>query len=124
MLYGILLTSFVIISVFLIIIILLQQGKGGLGLGAIGASTQMIFGGSGGQDVFQKATWILGAFFMAGSLVLALMKTRTLEESGVLARRAAARQVATIPNPPLPAEPGAPETLPAPQDIPPVQAAP
>ena len=110
MLYGILLTSCVIISVFLIIIILLQQGKGGLGLGAIGASTQMIFGGSGGQDVFQKATWILGALFMAGSLMLALMKARSAEES-TSANRPLYHQE-------MPAEPAGPVNEPAPANAP------
>lgn len=78
MLYGLLLGLFVFISLLLAIIILLQQSKGGMGLGALGGSAQVIFGGSGGQDVFQKATWILGFLFMAGSLGLALLKTNYL----------------------------------------------
>lgn len=46
-----------------------------MGLGAFGGGTQMLFGGSGGQDIFQKITWGLGAIFLAGSLVLSLMKS-------------------------------------------------
>ena len=115
MLYGLLLSIFVMISGLLIIIILLQQGKGGLGLGAIGSTSQMIFGGSGGQDVFQKATWILGALFMSGSLLLALMKTRQLEEGGVVARRTA---------PVLPVQQQMPTHAPAPEGPSPVQPAP
>lgn len=46
-----------------------------MGLGNMGGGAQMLFGGSGGQDVFQKITWGLGALFMAGSLMLAIMKT-------------------------------------------------
>lgn len=45
-----------------------------MGLGAMGGGTQMLFGGSGGQDIFQKTTWVLGAIFMFGSLILALQK--------------------------------------------------
>ena len=45
-----------------------------MGLGSLGGGSQMLFGGSGGQDVFQKATWVMGAIFMIGSLGLALMK--------------------------------------------------
>ena len=46
-----------------------------MGLGGLGGGAQMLFGGSGGQDIFQKITWILGALFMFGSLSLALLKT-------------------------------------------------
>lgn len=49
-----------------------------MGLGNMGGGAQMLFGGSGGQDLFQKITWVLGALFMAGSLFLALMKSQTL----------------------------------------------
>lgn len=46
-----------------------------MGLGSFGGSSQMLFGGTGGQDLFQKITWILGIIFMAGSLWLSLMRT-------------------------------------------------
>ncbi len=46
-----------------------------MGLGGLGGGAQMLFGGSGGQDMFQKITWILTAIFLFGSLTLALMKT-------------------------------------------------
>jgi preprotein translocase subunit SecG len=74
-LYYVLVTLFVILCFLLATLILVQKGKGSLGLGYLGGSTQMLFGGSGGQDLFQKITWGLGALFMAGSLALALMKT-------------------------------------------------
>jgi preprotein translocase subunit SecG len=82
MVYGLLLTLFVFICVFLVLIILIQQGKSNMGLGNLGGGAQMLFGGSGGQDIFQKTTWILGVLFMAGSLGLALMKSRSFERSG------------------------------------------
>jgi len=46
-----------------------------MGLGSFGGGSQMLFGGSGGQDIFQKITWVLGALFLGGSLLLALMKS-------------------------------------------------
>lgn len=76
MLYGFLVGIYIFISVLLALLILIQKGKGNMGLGNLGGGTQMLFGGSGGQDIFQKITWILGAFFMSGSLLLAVMKTR------------------------------------------------
>ena len=53
----------------------MQKGKGSMGLGGFGGGAQMLFGGSGGQDMFQKITWVLGAIFMAGALMLSLMKS-------------------------------------------------
>jgi preprotein translocase subunit SecG len=75
MLIGFLKTLLVFDGILLIFIVLLQKGKGGVGLAGMGGGAQMLFGGSGGQDLFQKITWFLGAFFMAGSLLLALMKS-------------------------------------------------
>lgn len=76
MLFGFLLTLFIINCFFLILIILIQQGKSSMGLGSLGGGTQMLFGGSGGQDIFQKTTWVLGAIFMLGSFALALHKSQ------------------------------------------------
>lgn len=78
MLFGILATAFVILSFSLILLIMLQKGKGSLGLGTMGGGNQMLFGGSGGQDFFQKTTWVLLTLLMAGSLGLALMKSRSV----------------------------------------------
>ncbi len=76
MLFGFLLTLFVINCFLLILLILIQQGKSSMGLGAMGGGTQMLFGGSGGQDIFQKTTWVLGTIFMLGSFALALHKNK------------------------------------------------
>jgi preprotein translocase subunit SecG len=81
MLYGFLVTLYIIIALLLALLILVQQGKDSMGIGALGGSSQMLFGGSGGQDVLQKATWVLGALFMMGSLVLAIMKSASFYES-------------------------------------------
>jgi preprotein translocase subunit SecG len=75
MLYGFLLTLYIINCFLLVFIILLQKSKSSLGLGGLGGGTQMLFGGSGGQDIFQKITWILGTIFMVGALLLSLMKS-------------------------------------------------
>jgi len=75
MLYGLLLTLYIINCFLLVLIILMQKGKGGLGLGGLGGGAQMIFGGGGGQDLFQKITWVLGSIFMVGAMILSLMKS-------------------------------------------------
>ena len=75
MLYEFLLTLYIINCLLLILIVLMQKGKGSMGLGGLGGGAQMLFGGGGGQDMFQKITWVLGAVFMFGALMLSLMKS-------------------------------------------------
>ena len=84
MIFGLLVTLFVINCLLLLLIILIQKGKGSMGLGNLGGGTQLLFGGSGGQDLFQKITWILGAIFMFGSLGLSIMKTKQSQSSRYL----------------------------------------
>ncbi|MBN1549253.1 preprotein translocase subunit SecG [Candidatus Babeliales bacterium] len=76
MFLGLIITLFFFACVLLVLLILIQKGKGSMGIGSIGGTNTMLFGGSGGQDIFQKATWILGAIFMGGSLILAIAKTQ------------------------------------------------
>lgn len=76
MLIGLLTTVFVFMCIFLILLVLVQKGKSSMGLGAMGGGSQMLFGATGGQDIFQKTTWILVAFFLLGSLALSIIKTR------------------------------------------------
>lgn len=92
MLFGFLVVLFTISCLLLIMMILIQQGKGNMGLGSMGGGTQMLFGGSGGQDIFQKITWVLGAIFMIGSLVLALMKTKTETKTRFIGKASVAQQ--------------------------------
>jgi len=75
MLFGFLVAVFIFVCFLLLLMIMIQQGKGGLGLGSLGGGAQMLFGGSGGQDIFQKITWTLGAIFMLGSFFLFMMKS-------------------------------------------------
>lgn len=81
MLYGLLVFLFSLVCIFLVIIILIQKGKSSMGMGSLGGSTQLLFGGSGGQDIFQKITWVLGFLFLSGSLTLAILKK---ESSSIL----------------------------------------
>lgn len=63
-----------------------------MGLGSLGGGAQMLFGGSGGQDLFQKITWVLGSIFMGLSLILALMKSSYMGESRYLDQAARTMQ--------------------------------
>lgn len=75
MIIGLLTAFFVFLSLLLTLVIFLQKGKSSLGLGSMGGTNQMLFGGSGGQDIFQKITWVMVALFMGGSLLIALAKS-------------------------------------------------
>ena len=70
---------FIILCLVLSLFIYIQQGKGDMGLGAIGGASQTLFGGSGGQDFFEKATWTMGAFFMLGALGISILRTNVTE---------------------------------------------
>jgi protein translocase, SecG subunit len=76
MLVGLLTALLIIDGLLLVLFILIQKGKGDMGLGALGGGAQTLFGGSGGQDLFQKITWVLAAIFMAGSLGLSVLKSK------------------------------------------------
>lgn len=76
MLQGLLSFVFAFSAILLILLILIQKGKGSIGIGTMGGGSQMLFGGSGGQDIFQKATWVLGAILIFGSLGLAVLKSK------------------------------------------------
>jgi preprotein translocase subunit SecG len=114
---GVLLGIHILVSVALILVVLLQSGKGGGLAGAFGGGGGVgaVFGGQTAADFLTKATRYLAIGFMLTSLVLALT-TRgrtmgTLEEA--LERRAATPAAAVgdeVPPPEIPADlPGAVE---------------
>lgn len=66
---------YVVACFLLVIVVLLQSGKGG-GISSafgIGGASQTLFGASGAGNVLTRATSILGAIFMVFSLILALL---------------------------------------------------
>lgn len=73
MLFYLFLTLYVIVCLLLLVVVLLQQGKGGDIAAAFGgSSSQAAFGARAGATVLTRATTILGALFMLGSLGLAV----------------------------------------------------
>lgn len=83
MIIGLLTTLFVILCLFMVLLILLQRGKNNMGIGSMG-SNQMLFGASGGQDIFQKATWVCLVLFMVGSLSISMLKNHAARQSKYL----------------------------------------
>jgi preprotein translocase subunit SecG len=70
---GFLLVVHYIICFAMVLVILLQSGKGGGLAGAFGGGGSTIFGGRGAGTVLTRATMKLGGLFFVTSLTLALM---------------------------------------------------
>lgn len=82
MLQTLLTIIYAFLTVFSVIIVLIQRGKNSSGMGRMGGGSQMLFGASGGQDVLQKTTWIIAALIMGGCLTLGVIKSRQQAEGG------------------------------------------
>lgn len=77
MLYYLVVTLYVIVCGLLIVTILLQQGKGGDIANAFGGGTsQAVFGARSGATLLTRATSVLAALFIIGSLMLTVWGTR------------------------------------------------
>lgn len=67
----------IFVCVVLILVVLLQQGKGG-GMGsAFGGASAQVFGGSGAGNLLTRATAICAGIFMLTSVALAYMSSST-----------------------------------------------
>jgi preprotein translocase subunit SecG len=77
MLFYLVVTLYVLVCGFLIITILLQQGKGGDIASAFGGgSSQAVFGARSGATLLTRATTVLAALFIVGALALTIYGTR------------------------------------------------
>jgi preprotein translocase subunit SecG len=101
-----------LVCVSLVIVVLLQQGKGA-DIGAVfGGSSQTVFGSSGAGNFLTKLTSGLAVVFFATSIFLAYASTR--RATGSLLERSRAAQRSAMPqNAPKPASnPAIPAPLP------------
>ena len=105
MIYALVLGIHLLICVFLVLVVLLQAGKGG-GLagafGVAGGAAQSLFGGRGAATFLGKATTVLGISFMVSSLLLALMAGHASAPRSVL--RGLSEEPGSAP-PPVTSEP-------------------
>ena len=111
MLY-VLIPLYVLICLFLILVVLLQQGKGADIAGAFGASSsQTTFGPRGATNVFERiTTWAFVAFSVL-AITISLLQTRSAKTSvmkGVDSKKSVPAKSA-----PAPAAPKAPAEVPA-----------
>ena len=73
--YGLVLAVHILIALFLIAVILLQGGRGGLGEALGGAAAQSLFGG-GANTVMTKITAVCAGMFMVTCLSLAALSSQ------------------------------------------------
>jgi preprotein translocase subunit SecG len=94
----------VIVSIFLILVVLLQQGKSADWSGAFGGSSQTTFGARTSATILSKATTVAAIAFMLTSLTLTILISRP--GGGSVIRDGATQQ--------QPAQPPADQPAPAP----------
>ena len=83
MLYYLAVVLYVIICLFLIVVVLLQPGKGdGMGSAFGGSSTGSVFGGRGASTVLTKMTTGAAVMFMVLSILLAKFSADTSNVDG------------------------------------------
>ena len=106
--YGFVISLHVLTCLLLVVVVLLQSGKGGGLAGAFGGGGQSVFGGRGASNLLTRATMILGGLFFVTSLTLALMNPGTTPANRSLLQEEARRAA-----PAGGAPTGTPATLPA-----------
>jgi preprotein translocase subunit SecG len=111
----------IVICIALVIVVLLQQGKGA-DVGAVfGGSSSTVFGASGAGNMLTKVTWACAALFFATSIILAYASARRV--TGSIFEGSAPVPAQTVPfgaagNPVVPPATGAPSTTHAPASSP------
>jgi preprotein translocase subunit SecG len=101
MMFTFILIIHIIVCLFLIVIVLVQGGKGAELGAAFGGSSQTLFGARGAATLFGKLTTIAAVVFMLTSLTLAIMAARGAS-SVVQSAPVATQQKQTAPRVPGP----------------------
>src|SRR4029079_7943174 len=118
MLYYVAVGIYVLVCLTLILVVLLQQGKGGSMANAFGGgATQAAFGARSGATVLSRATTVCAVLFVIGALYIGITGQRGGGGgSSVVGGRAPARSSA--PATPVPAKPAPAQPTPAPAPAP------
>ena len=85
MISNLLLVVHLVLAVTIVILVLLQQGKGAdMGAAFGGGSSQSLFGARGSANFLSRMTSILVTSFFVTSLVLAYLYTRQSESTSIM----------------------------------------
>ena len=122
MLYYLVATLYVLTCLVLMLVVLIQQGKGGDIASAFGGgSSQAAFGARTGATLLTKVTWVCAGLFVVGALALSVIGQRG--PSSVLGSVPLPKPAQSAPAPvPAAPKPAAPQTTP--QSSAPAQPAP
>ena len=118
MLYYLVATVYVIVCLVLMLVVLLQQGKGGDIANAFGGgASQAAFGARSGATVLSRATTVCAVLFVVGAVILGIMGAQERGGSVIGGRAPQSQPAPTLPaTPPAtpPAEPAPAPATPAP----------
>lgn len=90
MLQNLVLIGHVLIAIFIVVLVLLQRGKGAETGAAFGAgSSGTVFGARGSANFLSRGTAVLAAMFFLSSLTLAFYSGQVQQEPGSLMERSA-----------------------------------
>ena len=112
MLYYLVATLYVLTCLVLMLVVLIQQGKGGDIASAFGGgSSQAAFGARTGATLLTKVTWVCAGLFVVGALALSVIGQRG--PSSVLGSVPLPKPAQSAPAPaPAAPKPAAPQTTP------------
>jgi len=111
MLYYLVATLYVLTCLVLMLVVLIQQGKGGDIASAFGGgSSQAAFGARTGATLLTKVTWVCAGLFVVGALALSVIGQRG--PSSVLGSVPLPKPVQSAPAPAPAPKPAAPQTTP------------
>jgi len=98
MIYGLLIFLHVMVSVLLVVVILLQSGRGGGLAGSLGGGiSTAIFGGQGADKLMVRLTTGLAAAFMVLAILISIAgRPRLSTIDSVVRQRAAQRETAPL----------------------------
>ena len=78
-----LITVHILIALALVVLILVQQGRGGTGALGGGAASQTFFGSRGSFSILAKITAALAIFFFITTLALSMIARQQIGGSGI-----------------------------------------
>jgi len=96
---ALVLTIHILVCIILVVMVLLQSGKEGMGV-IFGGGSQSFFGGAGAGGLLVKITAVCAAIFLATSLGYNLLLKEDLREGDSIMRGMTSEEVAPAPEPP------------------------
>jgi len=94
---GILLAIHVLVTIFLILIVLIQKNEGGSSLFASSGGTGGMFNARGTSNIITKATWFLATLFLANCVLMATLDSSRMTESQTLLDKKAEKTAPAAP---------------------------